>query len=76
MQDGALAGRMTIEILAVKELEDWFFGNPRSKELHISSCAFWPKISSKNKIPFETIEDGLARGYNGCAFCLPDYDTD
>jgi hypothetical protein len=75
-QDEALAGRMTIEIIAVKEDEDWVFGNPRSHELHITSCPYWTRISQKNKQPFETVDAGIARGYNGCAFCLPEFDTD
>ena len=75
VQDGAVAGRMTIEILAVKELEDWIFGNPRSGEMHVVSCPYWPRISPWNKRPFETIEYGQARGYNGCAFCLPEFHT-
>lgn len=74
-QDGAIAGRMTIEIIAVKEREDWVYGNPRSRELHVITCPFWPLISQGNKIPYETVNDGLARGYNGCAFCLPEHDT-
>lgn len=75
-QDGLVVGRMTIEITSVKELEDWVFGNPRSLELHVVGCPFWPQISSRNKVPFELVQDGIARGYNGCRFCLPSFDTD
>ncbi|HEX2057567.1 MAG TPA: hypothetical protein VHI71_04280 [Actinomycetota bacterium] len=74
-QDGEVAGRMTVEITAVKELEDFVFANPRSGELHISTCPFWDAIGPGNKVPYQSIEDGLARGYNGCAYCLPDHDT-
>ena len=68
-------GRLTIEITAVKETEDYVYGNPRSDELHTVHCPFWPRIGQHNKVPFATIEDGLARGYDGCAFCLREYDT-
>lgn len=74
-QDGTAAGRLTVDITAVKELEDYVFGNPRSGELHVVACPFWARISQSNKIPYRTVQDGLARGYNGCAFCLPSFDT-
>ncbi|MEA3335600.1 MAG: hypothetical protein U9R25_06785, partial [Chloroflexota bacterium] len=62
-------------ITAVKESEDYVYGNPRSMELHTIHCPYWPRISQKNKIPFARVQDGLARGYDGCAFCLPAYNT-
>jgi hypothetical protein len=74
-QDAQPAGRLTVEITAVKEVEDLVFGNPRSHELHTVRCAYWPRISQHNKVPFWQIADGLARGYNGCALCLPNYHT-
>jgi hypothetical protein len=74
-QDGLIAGRMTIQITAVKELEDFFFGNPRSGELHISTCPHWPRLGAGSKVPFLRAEDALARGYNGCAYCQPALDT-
>ncbi|MEA3338018.1 MAG: M20/M25/M40 family metallo-hydrolase, partial [Chloroflexota bacterium] len=51
-QDGVLTGQLTIEITAVKESEDYVYGNPRSMELHTIHCPYWPRISQKNKIPF------------------------
>lgn len=74
-QDGQVVGRMTVDIVAVKELDDFFFGNPRSGEIHVTTCPFWPKLGPWSKRPFLRIEDALTRGYNGCAFCLPDWDT-
>ncbi|MFF3942740.1 hypothetical protein [Streptomyces phaeofaciens] len=74
-QDGLIAGRMTIQITAVNELEDFFFGNPRSGELHISTCPYWSRLGAANKVPFLRAEDALARGYNGCAFCQPALNT-
>ncbi|HEX2057566.1 MAG TPA: M20/M25/M40 family metallo-hydrolase [Actinomycetota bacterium] len=74
-QDAAVAGRITVEITAVKELEDFVFANPRSGELHVSACPFWDAIGPGNKVPYQSVEEGLARGYNGCAYCLPEHDT-
>jgi hypothetical protein len=72
-QDGGAAGRLTIEITAVKESEDYVYGNIRTHELHILNCLFRQAMCPHNQIPFQTIKDALARGYNGCAFCLPAY---
>jgi len=74
-QDGALAGRLTVQITAVKEFEDFFFANPRSREVHISTCSFWPRLGSGSKVPYLTLQDALNRGYDGCAFCLPASNT-
>ncbi len=72
-QDGVVAGRLTIEITAVKESEDFVYGNMRTHELHTLNCVFRQAISPHNQVPFQTIKDALARGYNGCVFCLPQY---
>jgi len=76
VQDGVLAGQLTIEITAVKESEDYVYGNARSREMHTLNCVYRKKMKPYNQVPFETIKDGLARGYNGCAFCMPEYNTD
>lgn len=75
VQDGEIVGRITIDIKAVKETEDYIWGNLRSKEMHLVNCEFWKKVSPKNKVVFESPKDGIARGYNGCAYCMKDYDT-
>ena len=74
-QDGQPAGRLTVDITAVKEVEDLVFGNPRSRELHTVHCPYWPLVGQHHKVPFWQVADGLARGYNGCATCLPNFDT-
>lgn len=74
-QEGQISGRLTIEITAVKETEDFVYGNPNSMELHTINCPLWSRIAQHHKIPFMTVKDGIVRGYNGCAFCLPDYNT-
>jgi Zn-dependent metalloprotease len=74
-QEGQISGRLTIEITAVKETEDFVYGNPNSMELHTIHCPLWSRIAQHHKIPFMTVKDGIVRGYNGCAFCLPEYNT-
>ncbi len=74
-QEGIVAGEMTIDFIAIKESNDYFYGNPKSKEMHTIHCPFWNIISPKNKIPFNNAEEGIRRGYNGCAFCLSEHDT-
>lgn len=75
VQNGVLAGQLTIEITAIKESEDYVYGNARTRELHVFGCPFREQMSPHNHVPFATVKDALARGYNGCAFCLPDYNT-
>lgn len=72
---GAVVGAYTIELTAVKDLEDFFFGNPRSGELHVSICPLWPRINKPRLQTFERVSDAQARGYNGCRFCLPEADN-
>ena len=74
-QNGVPAGKETIEITAVKEVEDMFFGNARTLEVHVVTCQWWPQISSAHKVPFFALADAVARGYNGCRYCLPQADT-
>ena len=75
IQDREVAGELTLELTAIKDLEDYVFGNPRSQELHTINCPFWDKILPENKVPFLAVQEGISWGYNGCRFCLPDYDT-
>jgi zinc metalloprotease ZmpB len=75
-QDGVLAGQLTIEITAIKESEDYVYGNMRSLELHTFNCNWRKKMSPHNQRPFQTIKDALARGYNGCKYCLPKYSNE
>ena len=53
-----------------------YVGNMRSRELH-EICCSWEKLMWPwNRRSFDTAEDALTAGYNGCAHCLPDYNTD
>jgi hypothetical protein len=75
LHQGVVVGAYTIALTALKELDDYFFGNPRSGELHVSKCPLWPKINVARLQAFETVNDAIARGFNGCRFCLPDHDN-
>ena len=72
---GGVIGAYTIDLTAIKELDDYFFGNPRTFETHITTCPLWPRINRRRLIAFEQLSDATARGYNGCRFCLPEADT-
>ena len=74
VHQGAVVGAYTIALTALKDLDDFFFGNPRSGELHVSTCPLWPKINTARLHAFETVDDAMARGFNGCRFCLPEHD--
>jgi hypothetical protein len=74
-QDEAIAGRLTMQITALKDLDDFFFANPRSREIHTTQCPFWPALGPASKVPYEHLADAVARGYNGCAFCIPHANT-
>lgn len=74
LHEGVVVGAYTIELTAIKDLEDFFFGNPRSHELHVSNCPLWSAMNTVRLVTFESVEDATARGYDGCRFCLPDHD--
>jgi hypothetical protein len=52
-----------------------YIGNYRTHELHVPSCTWVAQMKSHNKAYFSTINAALQQGYNGCTFCLPQYDT-
>lgn len=69
-RNDSVVGRYTVEITAVKESDDYVYGNRRSRELHTIHCPFLKAMDAKNIVPFPTIRAAKARGYNGCAFCF------
>jgi hypothetical protein len=75
-QDGRVVGRYTIEIIAVKDSEDWLYGNLRTKETHLLKCEWLSRMKPHNVTPLKNIQEAKARGYNGCAFCMPLQNTD
>jgi hypothetical protein len=53
-----------------------YIGNKNSKELHAPNCKLIRRIKEENRATFTSIEEALAQGYNGCHYCLDEYDTD
>ncbi|NTW83610.1 MAG: M20/M25/M40 family metallo-hydrolase [Chlorobiaceae bacterium] len=76
IQDGRIAGRYTVEIIAVKESDDWLYGNLRTKEVHLLNCEWRIKMKPHNVTPVKNIQEAKARGYDGCAYCMPTENTD
>jgi methylphosphotriester-DNA--protein-cysteine methyltransferase len=52
-----------------------FIANRDSGEVHLRSCEWGRKIKRDNREYFCRLEDALAAGYNGCYYCLREYDT-
>lgn len=50
--------------------------NPSSRELHRNSCVWVSLMAPDNKVAYTQLERALKHGYNGCAYCLPEYSTD
>jgi Peptidase family M28 len=72
MQDGLPSGKQTIEITAVVDGAGVYFANPRTLEVHVATCQWKARMSPRNTVPFLALSDALARGYDGCAYCLPE----
>lgn len=51
-----------------------FIGNHNTMELHHSTCQWVKRMANWNKRYFDSIEEGINLGYDGCAFCLKAYD--
>ncbi len=52
-----------------------YIGNRNSKELHKPDCIWTQKMSDSNKIAFSDVDTAIKEGYNGCYYCLKDFDT-
>lgn len=70
--DGLEMGRVT-RLVAVGQYP--FIGNTNTKEVHIPGCDWVGRISPRHKVPYDSMERAIKRGYNGCRFCLPEYNT-
>lgn len=66
-------GRIT-QLLAVGDHP--FTANRKLHEVHRSDCSRLEKMKGKNKIAYKSLERALKHGYNGCFYCLTDYDLD
>ena len=54
----------------------YYIGNLAKKELHIPQCSWADNIDKDNQKEFFTVSEALSQGYNGCAHCLSEIDTD
>lgn len=52
-----------------------FIGNNRSKEIHLPSCFCLRQINKGNIVPFNSLQEALQEGYNGCGHCLTEYNN-
>lgn len=74
MVDGREVGRISRRI-AIGDHP--YVGNRNTKELHINGKCNWiRKMSPTNRVAFRDIERAIHQGYNGCATCMPEIDTD
>lgn len=49
--------------------------NPGSMELHLKDCEWAHRIAFRNRLYYCELEEALADGYDGCAYCLAEYNT-
>ncbi|MFA5387889.1 MAG: hypothetical protein WC322_05930 [Candidatus Paceibacterota bacterium] len=53
-----------------------YIGNLATKEIHIPQCSWADNIDRENQTEFFTVSEAISQGYNGCAHCLLEIDTD
>lgn len=54
-----------------------YVGNRNTRELHIRGKCIWEKMmSGKNRVAFSDPDTAVNKGYNGCAYCMPEINTD
>lgn len=44
--------------------------NPSCREVHRWDCKRVDKMLARNKVPFDSLDDALAGGFDGCFYCL------
>ena len=52
-----------------------YIGNRNTLELHRSTCQWVEKMAYFNMIAYDSIEDGINAGHDGCYYCLRQYHT-
>jgi hypothetical protein len=52
------------------DLQPFYIGNRRSKELHERHCPWAERMWVGNEIRFDTLDEGLQAGYDGCYYCM------
>lgn len=74
--NGQTTGRVTL-VARIKGTPAYIANrNPKSLEIHVPNCQWAKKISGHHKVPFDDLQLALKRGYNGCRFCLPEYNKE
>lgn len=66
------------EMPVYRDMEDLrikYVANTRTRELHERNCQWVEKMHLDNRLDLEDKEWALANGYDGCAFCLNEYNT-
>ncbi len=53
-----------------------FPANTKKKEIHTPFCQWARKISREHRTLFYSPQEGLKEGYNGCYYCMREFDTD
>jgi hypothetical protein len=53
-----------------------YVGNSSTLEVHSPGCAYASLITARHRVQFNSIFDALAQGYNGCYYCMREFDTD
>jgi len=71
--NGQTTGRVSLVARTVGTPAYIANSNPESLELHLPTCKWAKKISGRHKVPYDDLELALRRGYNGCRYCLPQY---
>ncbi|MCB9792509.1 MAG: hypothetical protein H6741_07240 [Alphaproteobacteria bacterium] len=64
------------ELQAIRDDLDaapYWIGNARSYELHERTCPWVKWMWAGNKVRFDSVNQGLSAGYDGCAFCLHEH---
>jgi hypothetical protein len=52
-----------------------FVGNVNTKELHGPLCSRGRGMNEEHRRMYDSIEDALEDGYDGCYYCLPEHNT-
>jgi carboxypeptidase T len=70
--EGQEMGRVTKRLLVG---EHPYVANRNSGEVHVANCEWVQRMSLVNKVAYREVELALKHDYNGCRYCLPEYDT-
>ena len=71
--DGREMGRVTQRLVVG---DHPYVGNRHTHELHVAGCEWVGRMNPTNRVAHREIEWPLRQGYNGCHYCLPEYDDD